>query len=97
MPYPSLLHPEPLPLQKSTTDPYLQRRHSNKFSVSVGSLGPIAHKTSLPLDVGYLLEVAPVPRGRRSGAYLAQGYVFPKLYANDYITTIYRDLGHVSP
>ena len=29
MPYPSLLHPEPLPLQQSTADPYLLRRHSN--------------------------------------------------------------------
>ena len=29
MPYPSLLHPEPLPLQHSTADPYLHRRHSN--------------------------------------------------------------------
>ena len=29
MPYPGLLHPEPLPLQQSTADPYLLRRHSN--------------------------------------------------------------------
>ena len=29
MPYPSLLHPEPLPLQQSTADPYLHRRHSD--------------------------------------------------------------------
>ena len=28
MPYPGLLHPEPL--QQSTADPYLQRRHSNR-------------------------------------------------------------------
>ena len=28
-PYPSLLHPEPLPLQHSTADPYLLRRHPN--------------------------------------------------------------------
>ena len=76
-------------------------------------MGPSAHRASLPLDVGLrfksrplgtekgnpptLLEVALVPRGRCSGAYLAQGYVFPKLYANDYIATIYLDLGHVSP
>ena len=26
---PSLLHPEPLPLQQSTADPYFHRRHSN--------------------------------------------------------------------
>ena len=88
-------HSRPLLTHASAGD--TQSLKSRSVSVSVGSLGPIAHKTSLPLDVGYLLEVAPVPRGRRSGAYLAQGYVFPKLYANDYITTIYRDLGHVSP
>ena len=29
MPYPGLLHPEPLSLQQSTDDVYLQRRHSN--------------------------------------------------------------------
>ena len=29
MPYPGLLYPEPLPLQQSTADPYLHRRHSN--------------------------------------------------------------------
>ena len=29
MPYPGLLHPEPLPLQQSTADPCLHRRHSN--------------------------------------------------------------------
>ena len=29
MPYPSLLHPESLPLWQSTADPYLLRRHSN--------------------------------------------------------------------
>ena len=29
MPYPFLLHPEPLPLQQSTADQYLHRRHSN--------------------------------------------------------------------
>ena len=29
MPYPGLLHPEPLPLQQSTADLYLCRRHSN--------------------------------------------------------------------
>ena len=27
--YPGLLHPEPLPLQQSTADLYLHRRHSN--------------------------------------------------------------------
>ena len=29
MPYPGLLHPEPLPLQQATADPYLCRRHSD--------------------------------------------------------------------
>ena len=29
MPYPGLLHPEPLPLRQSTADPYLLRRQSD--------------------------------------------------------------------
>ena len=29
MPYPGLLHPEPLPLWQATADSYLHRRHSN--------------------------------------------------------------------
>ena len=29
MPYPGLLHPEPLPLRQATADPYLCRRYSN--------------------------------------------------------------------
>ena len=29
MPYPGLLHPEPLPLQQASADLYLRRRHSN--------------------------------------------------------------------
>ena len=29
MPYPGLLHPEPLPLRQATADPYLYRRHKN--------------------------------------------------------------------
>ena len=29
MPYPGLLHPEPLPLRQATADLYLHRRHSN--------------------------------------------------------------------
>ena len=29
MPYPGLLHPDPLPLQQATADLYLLRRHSN--------------------------------------------------------------------
>ena len=48
MPYPGLLHPEPLPLWQATADPYLHRRYSNSFgSVSVGSLSPGAHKVCL--------------------------------------------------
>ena len=34
IPYPGLLHPEPLPLQQSTADPYLCRRHS-QFCLSL--------------------------------------------------------------
>ena len=48
MPYPSLLHPEPLPLWQSTADPYPYSRCSNAvLSVSVGSLGPGACKVCL--------------------------------------------------
>ena len=48
MPFPDLLHPEPLPLQKSTADVYFHRRHSDTvLGVSVGSLGPGAHKVCL--------------------------------------------------
>ena len=39
MPYPGLLHPEPLPLQQATADPYLHRRYSDRVlaqSVWVG-------------------------------------------------------------
>ena len=50
IPYPSLMHPEPLPLQQSTADPYLFRRHSN--TVLPESLGPGAHKVCLnPLSI----------------------------------------------
>ena len=39
MPYPSLLHPEPLPPRQSTADPYLHRSHSNTvLSQSLWSL-----------------------------------------------------------
>ena len=41
MPYPDLLHPEPLPLWQSTADPYLHRTHSDTvLAQSLGSLGP---------------------------------------------------------
>ena len=37
MPYPGLLHPEPLPIWQATADLYLCRRHSNTvLTVSVG-------------------------------------------------------------
>ena len=50
IPYPSLMHTEPLPLQQSTADPYLFRRHSN--TVLPESLGPGAHKVCLnPLSI----------------------------------------------
>ena len=41
MPYPGLLHLEPLPLQQATADPYLHRRHSDTVlaqSLWVGSV-----------------------------------------------------------
>ena len=59
MPYPDLLHPEPVPMKQSTADPHLHRRHSNTLlSVSVGSLGPGAHKVCLsPLSVSGRYEV----------------------------------------
>ena len=48
MPYPSLLHPEHLPLQQATADPYLHRRYSNTvLSQSPWGLGPDAHKVCL--------------------------------------------------
>ena len=44
MPYPGLLHPEPLPLWQSTADPYLLRRHSNRVrSQSLWSLWLLVH------------------------------------------------------
>ena len=42
MPHPNLLHPEPLPLQQSTADPSLLRRHSD--TVLSHSLGPGGHR-----------------------------------------------------
>ena len=48
MPSPGLPYPEPLPLQQSTADPYLRRRHSNTvLSQSMGSLGPGVQKVCL--------------------------------------------------
>ena len=53
MSYPGLLHPESMPLWQATADLYLCRRPSNiSGSVSVGSLGPGAHKVCLsPLSI----------------------------------------------
>ena len=45
MPYPGLLHPEPLPLQQPTADLYLLWRHSN--TVLAQSLGPGMHMVCL--------------------------------------------------
>ena len=43
-PYPSLQHPEPLPLWQSTTDPYLHRRHSDTvLSQSLWGLWVLVH------------------------------------------------------
>ena len=45
MPYPCLLHPEPLSLWQSTGDQYFHRRCLNSsVSISVWSLGPGVHK-----------------------------------------------------
>ena len=39
MPYPDMMHPEPLPLWQDTADPYLHRRLSNTvLAQSLGSL-----------------------------------------------------------
>ena len=54
MPYPSLLHPEPLPLWQSSADlvPPQERLKHSFVPVSVGSLGPGVHKVCLsPLSV----------------------------------------------
>ena len=61
MTYPGLLHPEPLPLQQSAADPYLQRRHSNTvLSQSLwGSLGPgITLRTKVHLVKAMVFPVA---------------------------------------
>ena len=52
MPYPSLLHPELLPLRQATADPYPTEllKHSS-VSVSVGSLGPGAQKVKVGLPL----------------------------------------------
>ena len=59
MPYPCLLHPEPLALQQSTADCYLHRRHSNTvLAQSLWGLWICLAETSpLSLDVGYLFLV----------------------------------------
>ena len=44
LPYPDLLHPEPLPLQQSTADLHLHRRHSDTFlAQSVWGLWILVH------------------------------------------------------
>ena len=44
MPYPGLLHPEPLPLGPGTADPYLLRRHPNTvLSQFLGRLWVLVH------------------------------------------------------
>ena len=44
MPYPGLLHPEPLPLWQSTADPYLRSKHSNTvLSQSLLGLWVLVH------------------------------------------------------
>ena len=41
MPYPGLLHPEPLPLQQASADPYLCRRHSDRVLAQSLWVGPV--------------------------------------------------------
>ena len=50
---PRLPHPEALPLRQATAELYLRRRHSSTvLAISVGSLGPGAHKVGLsPLSI----------------------------------------------
>ena len=48
MPYPGLLHPEPLPLWQSTADPYLHRRHPNTV---LWGLWVLVHTILSPLSV----------------------------------------------
>ena len=40
MPYPGLLHPEPLPRQQASADPYLHRRHSDRVLAQSLWVGP---------------------------------------------------------
>ena len=52
MPHPGLLHPEPLPLQQSTADSYLHRRHSNPVlfrSPEACSLSVFVNKMASPV------------------------------------------------
>ena len=52
MPYPGLLHPEPLPMGKSTADLYLLRRHSNTvLSQSLGhaKMGTVKDRNGMHL------------------------------------------------
>ena len=74
MPYPGLLHPGPLPLWQSTADLYLHRRHSNTaLSVSVGSMGPDAHKVFLsPLRISRSYERLLLNHAKTPG-FLASG------------------------
>ena len=53
MPYPGLLHPEPLPLRQATADLNpTGDAQTQPVSVSVGSLGPGVHKVCLsPLSL----------------------------------------------
>ena len=49
-PYPGLLHPEPLPLQQATADPYLRRRRSNTV-LSQSLVSPQETDPDLPVCV----------------------------------------------
>ena len=56
MPYPGLLHPEPLPPRQATADPYLLRRHSNTVLAQSlwGLWGPLRLVLSLSGSLGCL-------------------------------------------
>ena len=45
MPYPGLLHPEPLPLQQATVHPYLHSSVQFSHSVTANSLQPMDYST----------------------------------------------------
>ena len=83
MPYPGLLHPEPLPLQQSTADLYLHRRHSNTvLAQSLWGLWVLVHtmfvralQVSLAgMGFGSKCDFAPPPHHLAGGFSFALGH-----------------------